>query len=37
MTDGSVVQQLHVIEEQARIKNRVGIKSLLRCTHFLTQ
>ena len=37
MTDGSVVQQLHVFGEQERIKNRVGIKSFLRCTHFLTQ
>ena len=37
MTDGSVVQQLHVFGEQERIKNGVGIKSSLRCTHFLTQ
>ena len=35
--EGSVLQQLHVIGEQEKVKHRKGIKALLRCTHFLTR
>ena len=31
----SIIQQLQIIGEQERIKNRSGIKALLLCTHFL--
>ena len=33
--EGSILQQLRSITEEQRIKNRKGIKALLRCTHFL--
>ena len=33
--ESSIIQQLHIIGEQERIKNRSGIKALLLCTHFL--
>ena len=33
----SIIQQLQIIGEQERIKNRGGIKELLLCTHFLEQ
>ena len=32
---GSVVQQLQQIQDNDRLKTRVTIKCLLRCTHFL--
>ena len=35
--DGSILQQLRSITEEQRIKNRKGIKALLRCTHFLAR
>ena len=31
--EGSILQQLRSITEEQRIKNRKGIKALLRCTH----
>ena len=31
----SIIQQVQIIVEQKRIKNRSGIKTLLLCTHFL--
>ena len=33
----SIIQQLQIIGEQERIKNRSGIKVLLLCTHFLAR
>ena len=33
---GSVLQQMPQLKESERQKNRLAIKSLLRCTHFLT-
>ena len=35
LREGSVLQQMHRLEECERLKNRLAIKSLLRCTHFL--
>ena len=35
LREGSVLQQMHRLEECERLKNRSAIKSLLRCTHFL--
>ena len=34
---GSVMQQLQSVGMQEREKNRAAMKSLVRCTHFLTQ
>ena len=33
----SIIQQLQIIGEQERIKNRSGIKALLLCSHFLAR
>lgn len=33
----TIAQQLQSIGEQERVKNRAAIKSLIRCTHFLTR
>ena len=35
LREGSVLQQMHQLEECERLKNRLAIKSLLQCTHFL--
>ena len=35
--EGSILQQLRSITEEQRIKNRKGIKALLRCTHFIAR
>ena len=35
--EGSVLQQMHRLEECERLKNRLAIKSLLRCTYFLAR
>ena len=37
LREGSVLQQLHRLEECERLKKRLAIKSLLRCTHFLAR
>ena len=37
LREGSVLQQMHRLEECERLKNRLPIKSLLRCTHFLAR
>ena len=37
MKEGSVIQQLQHIGEQQRLKNRMAIKALFQCTHFLDQ
>ena len=37
LREGSVLQQMHQLEESERLKNRLAIKSLLRCTHFLAR
>ena len=35
--ESSIIQQLQIIGEQERIKNRSVIKALLLCTHFIAQ
>ena len=35
LQEGSIVQQLQQIGEQEKLKNRMAIKALIRCTHFL--
>ena len=37
LREGSVLQQMHQLEESERLKNRSAIKSLLRCTHILAR
>ena len=37
LREGSVLQQMHRLEECERLKNRWAIKSLLWCTHFLAR
>ena len=32
---GSIIQQIQSVTEEERMKNRLAIKSLIRCTHFL--
>ena len=34
---GTIVQQLQKVETNERMRNRAAIKSLIRCTHFLTR
>ena len=34
---GSIVQQLHHVSEEEKVKDRVAVNALLRCTHFLTK
>ena len=34
---GSIVQLIQSVTDQQKMKNRMAIKALLRCTHFLTQ
>lgn len=36
LREGSIIQQLQKVDRQERIRNRAAIKSLIRCTHFLT-
>ena len=36
-SEGSIIQQLQRVESQERMKTRVAIKSLIRCTHFLAR
>ena len=36
-TEGSILQQLHTIGEEEKMKNRKAIKALLRCAHFLAR
>jgi hypothetical protein len=35
--EGSILQQLKSVTEEQRIRNRKGIKALLRCAHFLAR
>ena len=37
LREGSIIQQLQKVDRQERTKNRAAIKSLIRCTHFLTR
>ena len=37
LRESSVLQQMHQLEESERLTNRLAIKSLLRCTHFLAR
>ena len=37
LREGSIIQQLQKVDRQERIRNRAAIKSLIRCTHFLTR
>ena len=37
LREGSVFQQMHQLEESESLKNRLAIKSLLRCTHFFAR
>ena len=34
---GGIVQQLHHVSEEEKVKDRVAVNALLRCTHFLTK
>ena len=34
---GTIVQQLQDVSEEEKVKNRVPVKALLCCTHFLTK
>lgn len=34
---GSIVEQLQQVGQQEKVKNRVAIKALIRCTHFLAR
>ena len=36
-TQGTIIQQLQHVGEEEKTKNRVAIKALIRCTHFLTR
>ena len=35
LQEGSIVQQLQQIGDQEKLKNRMAIKALIHCTHFL--
>ena len=35
--EGTVFQQIHRLEESERLKNRLAIRTLLRCTYFLAR
>ena len=35
LQEESIIQQLQQIGEQEKMKNRMAIKALIRCTHFL--
>ena len=37
LQEGSIIQQLQKVDRQERVRNRAAIKSLIRCTHFLTR
>ena len=37
LRESSIIQQLQKVDRRERIKNRAAIKSLIRCTHFLTR
>ena len=37
LQEGSIIQQLQQIGEQEKMKNRMAIKALTRCTHFLAR
>ena len=34
--EGSIIRRLQNVEELQRLQNRMAIKALIRCTHFLT-
>ena len=33
--EGTIMQQLHKISDEEKMKNRAAVKALIRCTHFL--
>ena len=35
MKEGSIIQQLQHVGEQEKLKNRMAIKALFRCIHYL--
>ena len=37
LQEGSIIQQFQQIREQEKMKNRMAIKALIRCTHFLAR
>ena len=37
LQEGSIIQQLQQIGEQEKMKNRMAIKALICCTHFLVR
>ncbi len=37
LQEGSVIQQLQQINDEEKLKNRMAIKALIRCTHFLAR
>lgn len=37
LREGLIIKQLQKVDRRERIKNRAAIKSLIRCTHFLTR
>ena len=37
LQEGSIVQQLQQIGDQEKLKNRLAIKALIRCTHFVAR
>ena len=37
LQEGFIIQQLQQIGEQEKMKNRIAIKALIRCTHFLAR
>ena len=37
LQEGSIIQQLQQIGDQEKLKNRMAIKALIRCTHFLAR
>ena len=37
LREGSVLQQMHQLEESERLKNRLAITSLVQCAHFLAR
>ena len=37
LRQGSVLRQMHQLEESEKLKNRLAIKSLAQCTHFLAR
>jgi len=37
LQEGLIIQQLQQIGDQEKVKNRMAIKALIRCTHFLAR